>query len=68
MRKTLFTVIPLLLGAILNAQTVIELDFKLPQDATYYFFRMTLPDIKQYEVMVSQGFSPLLAEEIQKNL
>ena len=26
------------------------LDFKLTQDATYYYLRMTLPDIKQYEV------------------
>lgn len=25
-------------------------DFKLSQDATYYYLRMTLPDIKQYEV------------------
>jgi len=47
---------------------VMAVDFRLPPDATYYYLRKTLPDIKQYEVMVNQSFSPLLEEEIQKNL
>jgi len=69
MRRTLFTVMLFLIGAILNAQTVNELikleqvsqqkfwaikegavDFRLTSDATYYYLRLTLPDIKQFEL------------------
>ena len=88
MRKTLFTAILFLISAILNAQTVNELkmdansadDLSVPQDATYYYLHMTLPDVEQYEAshgcrtliidikLVSQSFSSLPEEKIQKNL
>ena len=84
MRKTLFTAILFLISAILNAQTVNELkmdansadDLSVPQDATYYSLHMTLPDIEQYDSrtliidikLVSQIFSTLPEEKIQKNL
>ena len=84
MRKTLFTVILFSIGAILNAQTVNELkmdansadDLSVLEDATYYYLHMTLPDIEQYDSrtpiidikLVSQIFSTLPEEKIQKNL
>lgn len=83
MRKALFIEIPFLFGASPNAQTVNELikqvqlkfwaikedavDFRLTRDATYYYLRMTLQDIKAYSI-VSQRLSRQLEEEIQKNL
>jgi len=47
---------------------VTAVDFWLTPDATYYYLRKTLPDIKKDEVMECQRFSPLLDEEIQINL
>ncbi len=55
--------------SLMRKNTLVKaVDFRLAQDATYYYLRMTLPDIKQYGVIVRQRFSPLLEEEIQKNL